>query len=296
VALGNTVIVTFAMDPATGTVSCADTKGNTYTKDADVQNGTSGSGTGVRTVVFSAPITTALVSGNTITVTFPSVTAKAVSANEFSGLVSAALDKTATATGATTSMSSGNSASTAQANELLIGAFGVEDKAAIFTAGSSFTALSAGTSNGSGGAATNIQLFPEYRVVSASAVYAATGTLGTGMNWAAALATYKDKCGNGSVDAGEQCDGGACCNTNCTFASASTQCRAAAGECDLAETCTGSSATCPADAVKANGTSCTADTNPCTLDQCDGTNATCQHPAGNAGAVCRSSAPCAWTC
>ncbi|HYY05196.1 MAG TPA: hypothetical protein VE997_01365, partial [Candidatus Limnocylindria bacterium] len=68
VAAGNTVIVTFAMDPVSGSVTCADTKGNTYTLDADVMNGTSGSGNGVRTVVFSAPVTTALVSGNTITV------------------------------------------------------------------------------------------------------------------------------------------------------------------------------------------------------------------------------------
>src|SRR5437868_7959878 len=60
VAAGDTLIVTFAMDPASGTVSCADTKGNAYTKDADVTNG---SGTaGVRTGVFPAPVTIALVS------------------------------------------------------------------------------------------------------------------------------------------------------------------------------------------------------------------------------------------
>ena len=51
VAAGDTVIVTFAMDPATGTVTCADTKGNTYTADADVTNGSGTSG--VRTIVFS---------------------------------------------------------------------------------------------------------------------------------------------------------------------------------------------------------------------------------------------------
>src|SRR5207247_9389771 len=67
----------------------------------------------------------------------------------------------------------------------------------------------------------------------------------------------------------------------------------AAGECDLADTCTGTSATCPADVKKTLGTACTADTNPCTLDQCDGTNNACQHPAGNAGATCRAVAgPC----
>src|SRR5207247_1832052 len=67
----------------------------------------------------------------------------------------------------------------------------------------------------------------------------------------------------------------------------------AAGECDLADTCTGTSATCPADVKKTLGTACTADTNPCTLDQCDGTSNACQHPAGNAGATCRAVAgPC----
>jgi trimeric autotransporter adhesin len=38
-----------------------------------------------------------------------------------------------------------------------------------------------------------------------------------------------------------------------------------------------------------NGTACTDDGNPCTVDQCDGGGA-CAHPAGNAGVVCRSAA------
>jgi len=100
-------------------------------------------------------------------------------------------------------------------------------------------------------------------------------------------------CGNGIVDPGEQCDGGPCCSASCTFLPATTVCRAAAGDCDLAETCTGVSNACPADASKAAGTTCTDDGNPCTLDVCDGASTTCRHPAGNAGAVCRPAAsPC----
>src|SRR5437867_1611099 len=104
-------------------------------------------------------------------------------------------------------------------------------------------------------------------------------------------------CGNGTVESGEDCDlgsalngaAGSCCKNNCTFASSTNTCRAAAGECDLPETCTGSSATCPADGPrKASGTACTDDGNACTLDQCNGTSTVCQHPAGNAGAVCRA--------
>src|SRR5438034_311502 len=137
-------------------------------------------------------------------------------------------------------------------------------------------------------------------------------------------------CGNGVLDSGEDCDlgsaingsGSSCCKNNCTFQPVTNVCRNAVNECDLAETCTGFSATCPADAVKSAGTvctddgnpcttdvcngtvgspacqhpagnagaTCTDDGNPCTLDQCDGTSTTCQHPAGNAGAVCRAAA------
>ena len=106
VALNDTILVTFAMDPVadsadpTHLAGVTDTKGNTYTKDADV---TIGSGTsGVRTVVFSAPVGTALVSGNTITVTHPSAAAKAVSVNEFSGLLTGSpTDQSGTMTGTT---------------------------------------------------------------------------------------------------------------------------------------------------------------------------------------------------
>src|SRR5919198_6203076 len=79
VQAGDTLIVTFAMDPQSGTVSVADSKGNAYTSNADVQRGGNGSGNGVRTVVLSAPVTKALTAGDLITVTHPSVAARAVS-------------------------------------------------------------------------------------------------------------------------------------------------------------------------------------------------------------------------
>ena len=71
VPAGDSVFVTFAMDPGAGPVSCADSKGNVYSNDADVTNGSLTSG--VRTLVFSAPMTTALAPGDTITVTTPSI-------------------------------------------------------------------------------------------------------------------------------------------------------------------------------------------------------------------------------
>src|SRR4029434_437621 len=55
-------------------------------------------------------------------------------------------------------------------------------------------------------------------------------------------------CGNGTVELGEQCDGDLCCAAACQFESAATPCRPVAGACDLAESCTGGSGACPADA------------------------------------------------
>ena len=57
-------------------------------------------------------------------------------------------------------------------------------------------------------------------------------------------------CGDGYVNAaaGEECESGTCCNTGtCLFKSNGTSCRAAEDGCDPAETCTGSSTSCPAD-------------------------------------------------
>src|SRR5207249_3761696 len=96
---------------------------------------------------------------------------------------------------------------------------------------------------------------------------------------------------DGNVCTTDQCNGTAG-NALCVHnpGNAGTTCRAAANECDLAESCTGSSSTCPADTVKAAGTACTDDGKVCTTDSCNGTSDTCQHAPGNAGTVCRATA------
>ncbi len=123
-AVDSTVIVSFAMDPSAGAVNCSDTQGNTYTVDADVPNGSTT--TGVRAVVCSSLLGTALVAADQITVTHPATAARAMSASEFAGMTG--VDRTATATGLSTSPNSGTTATTTTADELLIGTFGVETK------------------------------------------------------------------------------------------------------------------------------------------------------------------------
>src|SRR5205085_10836770 len=120
---------------------------------------------GIRTLVFSAPVTTALSNG-TITVASSASVNIAATFFAFNGLVTPApVDKVANATGTTAAVSSGNTAITSLPDELLIGAVAIEGKASVwtsFTAGSGFTTL---TKSGNSGSPSNfVTMQPEYRL------------------------------------------------------------------------------------------------------------------------------------
>ena len=72
-----------------------------------------------------------------------------------------------------------------------------------------------------------------------------------------------------------QCKAGTCNGAGaCKPATDGTECRAVAGECDLAETCSGGS--CPADSFKASTIECRASGGECDVaERCTGTTATC---------------------
>lgn len=121
------------------------------------------------------------------------------------------------------------------------------------------------------------------------------------------------QCGNGIVEAGEDCDCGGtegcgndtCCNpqtckftngavcddandsccTNCHFSPATTVCRPSSGPCDVQETCTGNSGQCPADKYLSDGTSCTLSNSSvsglhCASGQCTSRDLQCQQLMG----------------
>jgi hypothetical protein len=79
------------------------------------------------------------------------------------------------------------------------------------------------------------------------------------------------------------CEGGPCdaCNTDaargqCVPLPVGTECRAATDLCDVAETCNGVAATCPADGVRAQGHECRAVADVCdSAEVCDGTAKAC---------------------
>ncbi|NWS47250.1 ADA32 protein, partial [Probosciger aterrimus] len=113
-------------------------------------------------------------------------------------------------------------------------------------------------------------------------------------------------CGNGIVEPGEQCDCGAakaclkdkCCTTGCQFKPGVKcssglcchdcqfkrqhwQCRPAADEqCDLAEFCTGTSASCPPDLYVQDGHGCEQGTGYCYKGRCQSPDLQCQQIYG----------------
>lgn len=119
------------------------------------------------------------------------------------------------------------------------------------------------------------------------------------------------QCGNGIVEAGEDCDCGGtagcgdnnCCDattckfknnavcddsndnccSSCQYSSQGTVCRASTGVCDIAEYCTGNSSACPNDQYTKDGTSCGASGQglACASGQCTSRDYQCRSVIGS---------------
>ncbi|KAL4808382.1 Metallo-peptidase family M12-domain-containing protein [Aspergillus unguis] len=126
------------------------------------------------------------------------------------------------------------------------------------------------------------------------------------------IVTYTGaQCGNGIVEEGEDCDCGgsdscgdnSCCDAStckfkdnavcddandsccvsCQFASSDYVCRPSTGECDIEETCTGNSSTCPTDTHKNDGDDCGSSGSglKCASGQCTSRDLQCQNMLGS---------------
>jgi hypothetical protein len=179
VAVNHTLILRLALRGTTAAaVTASDTRGNTYSVDRSVLNGNQ------RVVILRARVTTALTSGNAITVTFPSSTASALVADEFSGIAPTPVDVSGSGTGSGTSPSA--SVTTTNARDFLIGAVSVGAQSSA-TQPSGWTALTARSTTCSSA----IAGIGARRLVASTGTYTYNPTLGTSGTWAAAIVAYK---------------------------------------------------------------------------------------------------------
>jgi hypothetical protein len=183
VAAGNTVIVRLGLRGGTsGGVSATDSRGNTYTADRDSV------GSNTRTVIFSAHVTTALTSGNTITVTHPSAPAGVV-ASEFANIASSSrVDSSGAGTANNNSPSA--TLTTTTANDLLYGAFANQNnRSATEAAGwTTDTHQMPDCGSGSGNKSTT---HGAWRVASTAGSYTYNPTITHSEHWTAAVVAYK---------------------------------------------------------------------------------------------------------
>ena len=189
VARGDTIILFAGTSGSNNAVSTVtDSRGNAYT--VDVRRSSTASS--VNTNIVSAPVTTALVGGDTIKVTFnDTMSIRLALATQWRGLATTGrLDRTATSQSSGTSLSSGTTGATTQASELVLGSFSAGENAT-FTATGGATAF-ATQLRASLGSTFRTQ-WQSYRIVSAKGTYSATGTASRSSLYAGAIATYREQ-------------------------------------------------------------------------------------------------------
>lgn len=191
VSAGNTLIVKVAHDYTTGGPTVIDSRGNTYTRDQTSPN----SGTTMRSSLFSAPINAALLPGDTIQLTTSaSVNAKAMSVDEFSGIIfSSNIDQKNSMSATSTTPGDPIPITTTQADELLVGFVAVNgpvEESYTEDTLSQWSSLNRiGTTGGT--ANSNVTLNNAYKSVGTTGTYKYKPTLGTSESWIEIIASYK---------------------------------------------------------------------------------------------------------
>jgi len=179
-AAGNLIIAAVRMSTTSQTVTVTDSAGNTCT-DAVAQSQTTD---GHQVHVFYAKNVAG--GANTVTATFSGNNNRPwLAACEYSGLsTTSPLDRTANAQGSGSAPTSGATATTVSANELVFAALGLPASyKGTVAAGSGYALLLQDTD--SSRAAT------EAAVVTSTGAYAGTFSLSTGANWTSVVATFK---------------------------------------------------------------------------------------------------------
>ena len=194
-AAGNNTLLIAATAGATGTTTTitgiTDSQGNTY------ELAISRTSASMPFIIAKSTLATALGPGDTITLTYGnSVDEKLACVHEFGLVTNGAVDRTAVVgSAATTNPSSGATATTTQADELLFSAVSTDWASTvpsdIFTptvVSPVWNELASVLTTGS--RSKHRGLHPMYRFVTATGAYTGSGTLSAAKQWVAGIATY----------------------------------------------------------------------------------------------------------
>lgn len=212
-------IMTATIEAVTG-LAVTDTAGNTYTEDlADTVHATGN----IESHFFRVTNATALVSGNSITVSWTNNSGVAAIAWYTTGLATTTpLDQAVIAEGSSTTPSSGN-ITTTNNDDIELGVVGVNDATPpAFTEDANFTSIGNTT-----GGASNFNIYAAYRIVAATETMDYSPTFDTeSQNWHCLIASYKAAAGGlaaVSATTGHTVSGGALTQANILTAVAATQ-------------------------------------------------------------------------
>jgi predicted CxxxxCH...CXXCH cytochrome family protein len=185
-ANGNTMIAVISTrGTAAGRVASITQTGVAWNKVAEATN-TNGSTTEIWSGMVGAG------AGTAITINLNQSLLAAAVAMEYSGLLTgSAVDKTASATGNSTTASTGTTAATIQGDELWIGGIGlVSSGYTLGTPTNSFTSVAnAASSNGT--ATNNARVYALERIVTSTGTATTGGTVSTSSQWSGVIATFR---------------------------------------------------------------------------------------------------------
>lgn len=188
--VGNTLFAMVSSDGNTNNITAiSDTQGNTWTQDFIRQD--------TRAVsIWRAPVTSAA-AGMTVTVTYNGASSNnsGVIVQEFSSATALTLDQTKGGTGTSATPTTGASAATTNANEVVIAG------SVMTSTEASFTGAGAGYSNAVGVIVSAANVAMESAVISSTGAQTATFSWPTSRIYSALLATYYEAAGGGGVTA-----------------------------------------------------------------------------------------------
>ena len=179
-----------------GTTSCADSLGNTYIKLSEVAFNS-----GYVLTLFAAEGVHSLAKNTIVTVTHPASSRRIIMGDEFKNVEkTSADDKTAAAYNsvAATFATSGMTATTTQAKELLYGVIGVNGPSTdSFKRPQNWTILHDRGTNA--GDSNDIRLVSIFRLTGSEGTYEVSGTLGVARLWGAITQTFKATGGGSDI-------------------------------------------------------------------------------------------------